>query len=220
MSTSENREAVFLAKMTASTTHEIRNVLAIIQESAGLIEDMVRSYEERGKLQTDRFIRSVDRIGAQVNRGAELMSTLNRFAHSLDNAYDLVDLNNEALHVALLCGRIAKQRGHRLQVRQKEDDVTLTVNRLQLLMALYAGVECCMEQLQEPAAVVMHSGRAGGIPIVDFICEVGEGAALPAPTEYTGWTRVLEYADLLGAAVDTGDATSHFRMCFPSTGEK
>ena len=220
MTTSENREAEFLAKITTGTTHEIRNVLAIIKESAGLIEDIVRSYEQSGSLQPDRLIRSVDRIGAQVSRGAELMSALNRFAHSLDHAQDRVDLNHEALQVALLCGRLAKQKGHRVQVLQKDQDVTLTVNRLRLQMALFAGVECCLEQLPEPGTVVMHSGRYGDIPTVDFIGEVGDGVVLPAPTEATGWNRVVEFLDLLGATVETASVPSHFRVGFPFAGAK
>ena len=83
MGTTDNREAAFMGKITAAATHEIRNVLAIIQESGGLIEDMIRFYEESGKLKPDHLLRSVERIGLQVNRGAELMTALNRVAHGL-----------------------------------------------------------------------------------------------------------------------------------------
>ena len=220
MSTSENREARFLAKITTGTTHEVRNVLAIIQESAGLIEDMVRSFERSGPLKLDKIIRSVDRIGTQVRRGAELMSTLNRFAHSLDHNQDQIDLNQEALQVALLCGRLAKQKGHQIEVRRDEKDITFTVNRLQLQMALFAGLECCLEQLPEPGTVVMHCSRPGDVPTVEFIGEVGDGVVLPAPTEASGWERVVEYFDLFGATIDTKCAPSHFRAGFPFAGAK
>lgn len=215
MSTSENREARFLAKITTGTTHEVRNVLAIIQESAGLMEDMTRSYERSGSIQPERFIRSIDRIGMQVRRGAELMSTLNRFAHSLDHDQDRIDLNQEALQVAFLCGRLAKQKGHEIEVQRNDKDINFTVNRLQLQMALFAGLECCLEQLPEPGTVVMHCSRHGDIPIVDFIDEVGRGAVLPAPNEALGWERVVEYFDLFGATLDTNCAQSHFRVAFP-----
>jgi len=220
MSTSENREAEFLAKITTGTTHEIRNVLAIIQESAGLIEDLVRSYERSGSLQPEKVIRSVDRIDAQVNRGAELMSTLNRFAHSLDHAQDRTDLNHEVLQVAVLCGRLAKQKGHRIEVRQEDKDIPLTVNLLQLQMALFAGFECCLEQLPEPCTIVMHSSRHGDVPTVDFIGEVGDGVILPAPTEAAGWKRVVECCDLFGATVETASVSSHFRVGFPFAAAK
>ena len=44
MKTEKYPEAAFLSAMTASTTHEARNVLAIIKESAGLVEDLVQVY--------------------------------------------------------------------------------------------------------------------------------------------------------------------------------
>jgi C4-dicarboxylate-specific signal transduction histidine kinase len=215
MSTSENREAAFLSKITAGTTHEIRNVLAIVQESAGLIEDMVSFYEESGKLKADRLKKSVDRINAQVDRGADLMSTLNRFAHSLDRERVSVDLYEEAKHVALMCRRLAKQKGHKLQALQNENDVLVTVNRLYLEMALFVGVECCLEQLPEPGTVVMHIGRIGNAPAVDFAVEDGGATALPAPIEATSWKNLVECLDVIGAEVDTKDVSSRFRIRFP-----
>jgi hypothetical protein len=216
MSTTENSEAAFLAKITAGTTHEIRNVLAIVQESAGLIEDMVSFYAETGKLNPDRLLKSVERIGAQVDRGAELMSTLNRFAHSLDREHDRVDMFDEAKHVALMCGRLAKQKGHKLLVEQDEKNVSLTVNRLHLKMALFSGVECCLEQLPEPGTVVMNSDRAGDTPTVDFTVETGSAATLPAPNEAVAWESVVECLGLLGAEVETESVSSHFRFVFRS----
>ena len=72
MSTPENPEAAFMAKITASTTHEIRNVLAIVKESAGLVEDVIHSLAPRGLPNQDKLLRAVGRIDAQVSRGAEL----------------------------------------------------------------------------------------------------------------------------------------------------
>lgn len=215
MSNSDNKEARFLAKITTGSTHEIRNVLAIIQESSGLIEDMIRAYEQSGSLQPERVIRSVDRIGAQVRRGAELMSTLNRFAHSLDHNQDQIDLNQEAVQVALLCSRLAKQKGHQIEVQREEEDIPFTVNRLQLQMALFAGLECCLEQLPEPGTVVMHCSRPGGVPAVDYIADAGGGAATPTLTEGSSWDLVVEYFELFGATIGTERAPNHIRASFP-----
>ena len=215
MTPSENREAKFLSRITTGTTHEIRNVLAIVQESAGLIEDMVRSYEKTGTLKPDRLIRSVERIGAQVSRGAELMTTLNRFAHSIDQNRERIDLDQEAAQVALLCNRLARQKGHSIQVRREHENVSITANRLHLEMALFAGVECCLEQLPEPGTVVIHSARIAGMPAVDFFAVASENLVLPAPPEATGWPSVLECVSALGARVDTEHVESHFRIDFP-----
>jgi len=216
MSSTDNREAAFLCKITAATTHEIRNVLAIVQESGGLIEDMVRVFEDSGRLKPERILRSVERIGAQVTRGSELMTALNRVAHGLDHERERVDLYQEASQVAVLCARIAKQKGHKIQVVQDEKDVLLTANRMRLEMALFAGLESCIEQLPEAGTVIMHSGRAGNTPTVDFAVEHVNANDLPSPTEADGWGRVIECLDLLGANVETEGLSSRFRFGFPS----
>lgn len=47
MKSSKYPEAAFLSAMTASATHEVRNVLAIIKESAGLVDDLIQVYGTR-----------------------------------------------------------------------------------------------------------------------------------------------------------------------------
>lgn len=216
MTSSENPEAKFLAKITTGTTHEIRNVLAIIKESAGLMEDMVRACEAGKPFRADRFVRSIDRIGAQVDRGADLMSTLNRFGHSLDNPQDLTNIHREASEVALLSGRIARQKGHKVQASEGDRSASITVNRLLFQMALFSGVECCLEQLPKPGTVVMHSDQTGGIPTIDFIGEVGDDASLPSPDEAIGWSRFVEILERLNATLEIEGAPGHFRIGFPS----
>ena len=41
MKDNENGEIVFFGKITAGITHEMKNVLAIIKESSGLVEDSI-----------------------------------------------------------------------------------------------------------------------------------------------------------------------------------
>lgn len=219
MHRTQNREAEFLARITAGTTHEIRNVLAIIKESAGLMEDMVSAVEQGRPLEPDRLTRSLNRIGAQVDRGAELMSALNRFAHSLDHVRERTDLHQEASHVAVMCGRLARQMGHRVEAREGKASVGFTVNRMTLEMSLFAGVECCLEQLPEHGTLVMASGRQEGTPTLDFVCEVGDGITVPPPDAAPGWSRFVEMLRRMGATVETEAAPCYFRLSFPSEDE-
>jgi len=214
MSEHKNREAEFLAKVTTGTTHEIRNVLAIIKESAGLMEDMVAAAERGRTLQPDRLSRSIDRIAAQVERGAELMTALNRFAHGLDHAQEQIDLHREAEQVALMCGRKARRKNQEVEVKEDERGVSFAANRLRFEMALFTGVECCLEQLPEHGTVIMHSGRYGGAPALEFRCEFGEGGAAPPPEDASSWQLLLEVLDMLGATVETEGVHGHFRLRF------
>lgn len=215
---SENREAAFMNKITASVTHEIRNVLAIIKESAGLIEDMVRLSGEGGSLMPDKLMRAVDRIGAQVNRGAELMANLNRLSHSLDRTGERVNLNQEVRQVAGLIQRFAKLKGHLVEVRAGDEDVTVAVNPLWLQMALYTAVECCLEQLPAAGTVTIQAARRGDRAVVELMGEVGDAVATVSPSQAGGWNRLAELADGLGAAIEADDSACRFRVTLPVAG--
>ena len=88
-----------------------------------------------------------------------------------------------------------------------------------LEISLFAAVECCLEQLPEPGTVVMHSGRQGGTPTLDFACEVGEGVVLPSPGDAAGWSRLVDVLGLLDATVETESVPCHFRVRFSGDGE-
>ena len=78
MGVPEDRDAAFVAKITAGATHEIRNVLAIIKESAGLVTDVIHSLGGRPLSNPDKVVRAVGRIDAQVSRGAALLAEARR----------------------------------------------------------------------------------------------------------------------------------------------
>lgn len=210
-----NREAAFIAKITASTTHEIRNVLAIIKESAGLIGDLVRASSEARPLKLDRVTRAVDRIDVQIIRGADLLTNLNRFAHSLDHATELVDLNLEADQVAMLCERFARQKGHTVEVEHGTDGLTVELNALCLHMAFCSAVECCLEGMDEPGTVRMRTGRAGEAVSVEFTGEVGDAPAPSPPSGATNWGILEGLVQELGAAVEPSDTDCHVKILLP-----
>jgi hypothetical protein len=86
------------------------------------------------------------------------------------------------------------------------------LNRLHLEMALFAGLECCIEQLPEPCTVIIHIGRTENTPTVEFSVENGSTDGLPPPTEASEWERLVECLDLLGATAKTGGGSSRFRF--------
>ncbi len=213
MSTPDNTEAAFIGKVTASATHELRNVLAIIKESAGLIEDIVVSSDEQLESpNSDRLMRAVGRIRDQVARGADLLTSLNQFAHSPDHAEDHIELNQAIQQVSFLCQRKARQGRQFVQGQPADSSLTVVLNSLGLQMALCAAVECCLEQLPEGATVTVRPFRHKDTPSLGFTAEVeGEPVKL-VPTEASGWARLAEVLDSLGASVDEEDAAPGFRI--------
>ena len=211
MSTPDDRDAAFIGKITASATHELRNVLAIVKESAGLIEDIVESSDQRGSPHADRLMRAVGRIREQVNRGADLITSLNKFAHSLDHDEEKIDLNQAVQQVSFLCQRGARQRRQFVEGQIIDRDLAVYLSYLRLQMAICATVECCLEQLPEGAKVTVQPGQ-GDPPSLEFLAEVGSDAVALALTEAAAWTRLQEVLDELGASIEKTDAAHGFRL--------
>lgn len=167
MRTPEAPRAAFVARLTAGATHELRNVLAIVKESGGLVQDLLAI----GASADGRADAALVRIEAQVARGAELLTSLNRLAHGLDLAEDTVDLGEAVEHVVVLCRRYARQRDRAVEVRGGAS-VVVTGNALDVFRALVAGVEWCVNAVAQGGTVVVRSEAVNGAPAVRLAGEV------------------------------------------------
>ncbi len=215
METSGNPEAAFMGRITASTTHEFRNILAIVKESAGLIEDLVEQCRQISPEQAERLLRTANRIDAQVGRGAELLSHLNRFAHCLDRSQSGVDLDQEVDQVVFLSQRLARQGRHRLEMIPGSEELTIMVDSLHFQMALFAAVEGCLEQVPDKGSITVRTTRTGTGSTIHFTGEAADSSALPSPTGASGWIDMTALFEGLGASVDVGEDGYSFTITLP-----
>jgi signal transduction histidine kinase len=82
----------FFSRISASISHEIKNVLAIVNENAGLLEDYSIMAEKGMPLDPDRLKKMASTMIRQVSRGDELTKKMNRLAHTIDDAIAIVEL--------------------------------------------------------------------------------------------------------------------------------
>jgi light-regulated signal transduction histidine kinase (bacteriophytochrome) len=71
-------------KISAAVSHDLKNVLAIINESAGLLDDLALRAAKGIEIPPDRLNVATARILKQVKRGDTVLKNLNRFAHTTD----------------------------------------------------------------------------------------------------------------------------------------
>ena len=216
MTRSDQEDAAFVAAITASTTHEIRNVLAIVKESAGLIADMVDACDEQGRLDKDRFMRVVGRIDTQVNRGSELITSLNRFAHSLDETEGAIDLNGEVEQVAFLSERFVRQRKQTVEVAAPDGGPRVSVSPFRLQMVLFTAVECSSAQLTDGGILVLRAGVHQGQPAVEVTGTV-DGAATPVASPASpGWSRLERLVDDVTGSLAVEDGGRRVWITLPA----
>jgi hypothetical protein len=122
----------FFGKVSASLSHEIRNVLATLYENAGLLEDLVLMAEKGRPLDPQRIKDLAGRLKAQVKRGKEIADHMNRFAHSVDEPLTTVNLHDMLGLVIALAQRTASARGVTLQTQDAASPLVIRTTPLGL----------------------------------------------------------------------------------------
>ena len=84
-------DLVFFGKVSATISHELKNVMAIISEAAGFFDDLTKMAQEGEPLQLDLLRTCSREILEEIHRGFDTIQQMNRFAHSVDD--DLKQIN-------------------------------------------------------------------------------------------------------------------------------
>ena len=106
----------FFGQMSASATHEIKNTLAIINESAGLLEDLTMMAERKPPLSLTRVNDISQRVKKQVERTDLVVRKLNRFSHSVDREIQIIDLEETTCFVLNLASRLIEMQETTIKV--------------------------------------------------------------------------------------------------------
>ncbi|MFZ2446150.1 MAG: hypothetical protein WAW37_07330 [Syntrophobacteraceae bacterium] len=217
----EANELAFFGKIAAGVTHELKNVLAIINESNGLMSDLLAMAKDSPMPHRDRFLRSVSKIEDQVRRGVEITSRFNRFAHSVDHRVASVDLNEVLDQTVGLAQRFARLKNIEIKAARSPGPIFITIFPFRLQMALTRAIEACIGLMGALGAIVLRVGGGDGPPRIEFRCETatGEGIELGEGLDSLRvWGEFENTAALLQAVVELNAATGGFSIVFSAAG--
>ncbi|GEM_PF-167492 len=103
----------FLGKVNASISHELKNIMAIISETAGLLEDLSDMAADGPPVAPDMLANCTRSIVEEIQRGFATIRQMNRLAHSVDTpvaTVDLLELIDLVVHLAGYLSRSGKVR--------------------------------------------------------------------------------------------------------------
>jgi C4-dicarboxylate-specific signal transduction histidine kinase len=106
----------FFGILSASISHEIKNALAVISESAGLMDDLLVASGKGIPVDEARLKKSADRIRSQVQRSDAIVKNMNAFAHSIDHTFVQADVGQVITLTAALVRRMLDMRGVTVRV--------------------------------------------------------------------------------------------------------
>jgi K+-sensing histidine kinase KdpD len=178
----------FFGRMCASISHDIKNVLAVVNENAGLLEDLC-AMADRGKpIDLSRLKRLAADVKAQVRRGDGIVYGMNRFAHSVDSSVVRLDLVEVMELLKTLSLRFASMQGTAFHLLPPQDAATVTTAPFLLLNLLWLCLEQAMAAAGPGRTVELTAEKeAGGAHLRFRRLEVlGSAAADAFPTETAG----------------------------------
>jgi len=97
----------FFGKVNASISHELKNVMAIISETAGLLDDLSDMISTQAHIPSDTLKSCTATIIEEIQRGFTVIRQMNRFAHSVDTPAERVNLMEVINLVISLCGYLS-----------------------------------------------------------------------------------------------------------------
>ena len=192
-------ELAFFGKIAAGVTHELKNVLAIINESNGLMGDILGMQKDAPFPYREKFDRSIKKIEEQVRRGVEITSRFNRFAHSMDYPRADVDLNSIVTQTVALAQRFAALQNVELKGAVLNCPIMFFTNAFKVQMALTRAIEAFIRCMSGSGSILMTVKEVSGSAALDFYFEgescgkVGRGAL----EQFTEWQDFEELASIL-----------------------
>jgi len=155
------KEIGFMGKVTASLSHEIKNTLAIINESVGLMGDLLGKDAPEDWPPYSRLTNLVASIEEQVQRSADIVKRLNQFAHSMDKSLAELDLNETVRQTVLLAQRFATLRRVNLATQLDSKPLHLQSDPFRLLYVIFGFIERAINCSPREAEVRVKTERSG-----------------------------------------------------------
>ena len=99
----------FINRILSSYTHEVRNYLAIIKETNGLMKDVIQIGKSRA-VEAKQFLGFIGCVEDQIEKAAAITDYLHRFAHRMDCERTAVSINELIEELVALMTRLAYRR--------------------------------------------------------------------------------------------------------------
>ncbi len=150
----------FFGVVTASLSHEINNVIAIIGELSGLLDDLLLGAQEGRPPDSQKLKDLSERITAQVKKGEGIIKRLNRFAHSIDEPVKSFDLTELLKEISAIAQRFAFLKGVSLETQSAEGPMNVVGDPFSLQQAIFICIELALAASEKSGAVTVTLDKA------------------------------------------------------------
>lgn len=130
-------EIQFFGTITASVSHELNNVISILNQTGGLLEDLLYGTKQGQDITPEQLERIASKIADQTDRGIAIIRRLNSFAHTVDEPVVEFDFGELVGNLMSLCGRFAALRSMELTDKTAEESITVVNSPIKVQQTLF-----------------------------------------------------------------------------------
>lgn len=158
----------FYSKVSASISHEIKNSLAVINESAGYLEDVTLMAKKGMNVDMDRLQSLAGTMLKQVQRTNTIIKNMNRLAHSLDDPESQVDLNSLLELMINLSERTTVTRGFKVSAAFPDAAITITTHPFFLENLIWLILEFAMNVTGDVKTIKIKPAKTDSGATISF----------------------------------------------------
>ena len=158
----------FFGRMSASISHELKNVLAIIKENAGLLNDYIRAAANGAPIDPQRLGTVGRRIETQTARADAIIKTMNQFAHTVDSSRQSVNLNQTLALLVSLHNRPAAMSQVRLEAQSADETVAITTAPFILLNLLGRALTTALQAVPAGGTMAIRMDKISSGALFSF----------------------------------------------------
>lgn len=152
----------FFGTITASTTHELRNIVATIEQVTGLLEDYVAGLEAGQGVDPQLLMNVRERIVRNTNRARSTIDRLNAFAHTVDTPVSTFDLKEALTNLLGISERLASLKKVTLVPDYPPDELILNSYPFALQYVLFNCLRGFWDSAPENSKVKLKLAQEDG----------------------------------------------------------
>ena len=158
----------FFGAVNASISHELKNILAIISETAGFLDDLTQLSKQGKKFELSMLENCSNSIVEEIERGFDTIRQMNKFAHSVDDSIKTISIADTLALTVKLSSFLSYAKKVRLD-ENSADDITITTSPFLLQNLIYKTLRALYRAMDaKDELTIEYSGKEFSYITLDF----------------------------------------------------
>ncbi|MBF0542523.1 MAG: hypothetical protein HQK91_13865 [Nitrospirae bacterium] len=146
----------FIASILSIFTHELNNHSSIMNESAGLVLDLIEIKKGSPDCGLDQISSVTGGITGQIKKTTALVKYLNSFAHRMDNPLSNYNLYEVIEELIMLMNRVLNQKEITVDMDFIKDDLTVLGNPSILQYIIFSIIQGYLKCLKGGDGIIIN----------------------------------------------------------------